>query len=105
MYGAVDPVYMLMLIKNLGPGYEIWDKAATIRFKKPGRSTLYARFTLYEEEIHRIREELTHVGSIDRVYAVDLTDDEGTACATVEKTIHIRRKEASGKTKKGLGPF
>jgi hypothetical protein len=23
--------------------------------------------------------------------AVDLTDDEGTACATVEKTIHIRR--------------
>ena len=93
MYGAVDPVYMLMLIKNLGPGYEIWDKAATIQFKKPGRSTLHARFTLDDEEIHRIREELTHVGSIDRVYAVDLTDDEGNACATVEKTIHIRRKQ------------
>jgi acyl-coenzyme A thioesterase PaaI-like protein len=94
MYGAVDPVYMLMLIKNLGSGYEIWDKAATIRFKKPGRSTLHARFTLDDEEIHRIREELTHVGSIDSVHAVDLTDDEGTACATVEKTIHIRRKQA-----------
>jgi acyl-coenzyme A thioesterase PaaI-like protein len=93
MYGAVDPVYMLMLIKNLGPGYEIWDTEATIRFKKPGRSTLHARFTLDDEEIHRIREELTHVGSVDRVYAVDLTDDEGTACATVEKTIHIRRKQ------------
>ena len=105
MYAAVDPVYMLMLIKNLGPGYEIWDKAATIRFKKPGRSTLYARFALDDGEIRRIREELSQVDSIDRVYAVDLTDDEGTACATVEKTIHIRRKEASGKTKKGLGPF
>jgi acyl-coenzyme A thioesterase PaaI-like protein len=101
MYGAVDPVYMLMLIKNLGPGYEIWDKEATIRFKKPGRSTLHARFTLDKEELRRIREELGRVGSIDRVYVVDLTDDEGTVCATVEKTIHIRRKEMSDRARKG----
>jgi len=100
MYGAVDPVYMLMLIKNLGPGYEIWDKAATIRFKKPGRSTLHARFKLDQEELRRIREELAQTGSIDRVYVVDLTDDEGTVCATVEKTIHIRRKETSDRAKK-----
>jgi acyl-coenzyme A thioesterase PaaI-like protein len=100
IYGAVDPVYMLMLIKNLGPGYEIWDKAASIRFRKPGRSTLYARFTLDEQEIRRIQEELTKAGSTDRIYTVDLTDDEGTACATVEKTIHIRRKEALGRREK-----
>jgi len=99
MYGAVDPVYML--IKNLGPDYEIWDKAATIRFKKPGRSTLHARFTLDQEELRRIREELAQAGSIDRAYAVDLTDDEGTVCATVEKTIHIRRKETSDRARKG----
>lgn len=101
MYGAVDPVYMLMLIKNLGRGYEIWDKEATIRFKKPGRSTLHARFTLDQEELRRIREELAQAGSIDRVYVVDLTDDEGTVCATVEKTIHIRRKETSDRARKG----
>ena len=100
MYGAVDPVYMLMLIKNLGPGYEIWDKAGTIRFKKPGRSTLHARFTLDDEEINRIREELARVGSIDRVYAVNLTNDEGSVCATVEKKIHVRRKETSDKEEK-----
>jgi len=105
MYGAVDPVYMLMLIKNLGPSYEIWDKAATIRFRKPGRSTLHARFTLDEEEIGRIREELSQGGSIDRIYTVDLADDDGTTCATVEKTIHIRRKETDERTKRSLGPF
>jgi hypothetical protein len=105
MYDAVDPVYMLMLIKNLGPGYEVWDKSATIRFRKPGRSVLHARFTLDEEEIRRIREELSQGGSIDRMYTVDLTDDEGTACATVEKTIHIRRREASDKAKRSHGPF
>ena len=37
---------MIMLIQNLGPGYAVWDKAATIRFLKPGRTTLYAKFTL-----------------------------------------------------------
>src|SRR5271155_5915288 len=42
MYGAVDPIYMLMLIRRLGPDYLVWDKAATIEFKKPGRETLHA---------------------------------------------------------------
>src|SRR5947209_4931365 len=46
MYGAVDPIYMLMLIRCLGPGYIVWDKAATLQFKKPGRSTLYAGFVI-----------------------------------------------------------
>ena len=95
MYGAVDPVYMLMLIKNLGSGYEIWDKAATIRFRRPGRSKLRARFMLDEQEIRRLSE-LSVEESIDRVYSVDLTDDEGTVCATIEKTIHIRKLAGNG---------
>jgi acyl-coenzyme A thioesterase PaaI-like protein len=92
MYGSVDPVYMLMLIKNLGAGYEIWDKEAAIRFKKPGRSTLHARLVLSEDE-GRLISELCMNGPVDRSYFIDLTDDEGTVCATVEKIIHIRKKE------------
>ena len=92
MYGAVDPICMLMLIKNLGSSYQIWDKAATIRFRKPGRSTLHASFKLEQDEIDLIRRELSNTDSIDRVYNIDLADDKGTACATVEKTVHIRRK-------------
>ena len=30
MYSAIDPIYMIMLIRCLGPGYTVWDKAATI---------------------------------------------------------------------------
>ena len=91
MYGAVDPVCMLMLIKNLGPAYVVWDKAASIRFKKPGRSTLHATVRLEQSEIDQIRNELSQSDSIERVYSIDLTDEQGTVCATVEKTIHIRR--------------
>ena len=44
MYAAVDPVYMLMLIMNLGKDYVVWDKSACINFKRPGRTALFARF-------------------------------------------------------------
>ncbi|HEX9688514.1 MAG TPA: DUF4442 domain-containing protein [Thermoanaerobaculia bacterium] len=94
LYGAVDPHYMIMLIKILGPEYIVWDKAATIRFKKPGRGTLYARFVIPEKEITTIRRLLETEASIDRVYNVDLTDGDGVVHATIEKTIYIRRNVA-----------
>lgn len=99
MYGAVDPFYMVMLIRNLGPDYVVWDKAATIRFRKPGRGTLYARFTLDEAELDAIRRELDGQRSIDRVYTVDLTNAQGVVHASVEKTIYIARKQKEGEKK------
>ena len=92
MYGAVDPMYMIMLIQLLGRDYVVWDKAATIRFKKPGRCTLYAHFEISEEEIVTIRRLLETESSIDRVYNVDLTDAAGVVHASVEKTVYIRRE-------------
>jgi hypothetical protein len=80
-----------MLIKILGPGYIVWDKFATIRFRKPGRGTLYARFLLDDEEIATIRRLTETAPSIERVYNVDLTDAEGVVHASVEKTIYIRK--------------
>jgi Domain of unknown function (DUF4442) len=98
LYGAVDPVYMIMLIKILGPSYTVWDKAATIRFRRPGRSTLSARFVLDEEEIRTIRELAESHPSIDRVYQVDLADAAGLVHASVEKTVYIRRNAIPGRS-------
>lgn len=94
MYGAVDPLYMVMLIKNLGPGYEVWDKAATIRFKRPGRTTLHARFLLTAEELRSIEVALATGKSIDRVYQIELTDARGVVHAVVEKTLYIAKRGA-----------
>jgi hypothetical protein len=95
LYGAVDPHYMIMLIKILGPDYVVWDKAATIRFKKPGRGTLHARFVIPEEEIQTICRRLETEASVDRIYRVDLVDEAGVVHAEVEKTVYIRRKDAA----------
>lgn len=93
MYGAVDPVYMVMFIKLLGPEYIVWDKAAVIRFKSPGRSTLRAEFRIADRELEIIREELRTKDNIDRVYQVELRDAAGDICAVVEKKIYFGRKK------------
>lgn len=94
MFGAVDPVYMLMLIRALGPGYVVWDKSASIRFRRPGRTTLHARFVLDDAELDAIRRSLRESDRTDRVYHIDLVDAEGVVHASVEKTIHIRRQDS-----------
>lgn len=92
MYGAVDPIYMLMLIKILGPEYIVWDKAAKIRFKKPGKETLYVEFKLSGDEIDEIKRLAETERSIDRVYDLELKDGGGKVHAVVEKTLYISKK-------------
>src|SRR5262245_19595141 len=92
IYGAIDPIYMLMLIKILGPDYVVWDKSATVRFRKPGRGRLNATFVVTEEEIATIRDLSSQAKSIDRVYPVEFKDGDGDLVASIEKTIYIRRK-------------
>jgi len=95
LYAATDGLHMVMLMKLLGPGHVVWDKGASIRYKKPCRTTVYATFAIPEGETDAIRERLATEPKLDRLYQVDWADAEGTVYATVESTIHIRRKESS----------
>ena len=89
--GSVDPFFMIMLIQLLGPDCTVWDKAATVRFRKPGRSTLQAVFRIPEEETTAIRRLPETDGKLDRVYRVNLEDAQGTVHAEIEKIIQIRK--------------
>jgi hypothetical protein len=92
MYAGIDPIYMLMLIKNLGPAYVVWDKAAKIRFRRPGKATLFADFLLTDEELSEIRALLETERSIDRIYHVELADSSGKVHCAIEKTLYIAKK-------------
>lgn len=95
MYGAVDPVYMIMLMRLLGSEFTVWDKSATIRFRKPGRTTLLATFRIDDAELDAIRTATANGEPVDRSYNVDLVDAEGAVYASVEKIIYVRRREVS----------
>ncbi len=92
MYAGIDPIYMLMLIKTLGKNYIVWDKAAKIRFKRPGKETLFADFLLTEEELSEIKEILETEKSVDRIYTVELKDKNGKVNCLIEKTLYIAKK-------------
>ena len=92
IYASIDPIYMLMLMHILGKDYVVWDKAATIRFRKPGKTTLYADFLLTPDEIDEIKRLAEIERSVDRIYTVELKDKEGVVHASIEKTLYIKKK-------------
>ncbi len=93
LYSMTDPFFMLMLIENLGKDYLVWDKSASIRFKKPGRGTVSASFRLSEPQIREIKQALDSQEKIERAFAVEVKDESGNVVAEVEKLLHIRRKD------------
>lgn len=97
MYGAIDPIYMLMLIKKLGREYVVWDKAAKIRFRRPGKETLYADFAITEDEIAEIKRLADTERSIDRVYQIELKDRAGKLYCAIEKTLYIAKKDSDAR--------
>lgn len=94
IYASVDPFYMMMLIQCLGPEYTVWDKSASIRFRRPGRATLHATFQLEQSLVDEIRRELESAEKLDRHFTVELKDTAGEVHAIVEKTVNIRKRVA-----------
>jgi acyl-coenzyme A thioesterase PaaI-like protein len=95
LYASVDPHFMFMLMHNLGPDYLVWDKAASIRFRRPGTSDLSAACRLPPGEAEAVKAALRTAEKVDRNYTVDLVDGRGEVCATVEKIVNVRRKLSS----------
>jgi Domain of unknown function (DUF4442) len=93
LYSMTDPFFMLMLIENLGKDYVVWDKAASIRFKKPGRGTVSARFRLSEQQIQQIKQALKTQEKVEREFMVEVRDESGSVIAEVEKLLYIRRTD------------
>lgn len=92
LYSMTDPFYMLMLMNNLGTKYIVWDKAARIDFKKPGKSTVYADFTITPEILNTVREKT--VGGEKYIFdlPVDIYNDSKEVIAQVIKTIYVKKK-------------
>jgi acyl-coenzyme A thioesterase PaaI-like protein len=96
LYSMTDPFYMLMLIKNLGSGYIVWDKSASIRFRKPGKGRMRASFRLEEEQIEAIRRQLESQERVEPVFQVEVKNESGEVVAEVQKVLHVRKKVRNG---------
>jgi acyl-coenzyme A thioesterase PaaI-like protein len=94
LFSMTDPFFMILMMKNLGPEYVVWDKQGTVRFLKPARGTVTARFRIPEERVDEARRATANGEKFEPVFRVDIVDEQGVTVADVEKTLHIRKRPA-----------
>ena len=93
MYSCVDGIYMVQLINILGRNYVVWDKSASIKFRRPGNQTLFAEFKITDELLEKIEHDINEHKEKNLHLSVNLTDKEGNVYAEIEKVIYIASKE------------
>lgn len=87
-----DPFYMLLLVQNLGRDYIVWDKATTIKFKKPGTGKVRCVFEITPEVVEQVKSEVRELGKKDYIFPLIITNEQDEVVCELEKTIYVRKK-------------
>jgi acyl-coenzyme A thioesterase PaaI-like protein len=93
LYAMCDPWFMLILMRQLGHGYIVWDKAATIHFLKPGQGTVTALFHIPPERVDEIRAQADSQYKVEPTFIAEVVNENGEVVARVEKLLYVRRKK------------
>ena len=93
LFAAADPFYMLMLFRALGPQFVVWDKSASIRFKKPGKTTLYAKYKITDEDFAEIKNAVTEKGETTRNFMIQWLDKDSVVHAEIIRECYIADKK------------
>jgi hypothetical protein len=96
LYAMTDPFFMLLAIEQFRregwlKDYVIWDKAARIQFKRPGKGRVTAHFTLSRDQASELKKHADTSGKHDQTFTVNILDESGQIVAEVEKTLYIRK--------------
>jgi len=92
MLSATDPIYMIQLIQILGDDFVVWDKAASIKYKRPAKETIYAEFVFSKEEINELKKQIALKNEVTITKTLALLNAENIVFAEIEKTIYAAKK-------------
>jgi acyl-coenzyme A thioesterase PaaI-like protein len=95
LYSMCDPHFVFIVMRNLGSGYLVWDKAASIEFLRPGRGRVTATFHVPAEKIEEIRAAADRGEKVEPVLTAEIVADDGEIVARVTKRLWVRKKEPS----------
>ena len=94
LFSATDPIFMIQLLNILDESYVVWDKAATIKFKRPAKENCYVDFIFTKDEIAQIKKDVSQNNEIDLVKNITITNKDKTVVfAEVSKTIYVANKK------------
>lgn len=93
IFSASDPFYAMLfdqVLKRRGFKVRVWLKSATIQYLKPGRTNLYFKITLSEQDITEAEIALKTVGKFVKAFPLEILNSEGEICATVQNEVYLR---------------
>jgi acyl-coenzyme A thioesterase PaaI-like protein len=94
LFTLTDPFYPMMLLHNLqADGFFLTDKAAHIRYLKPGRTDVTAEFRITEDDLAFIRKNVNEHGQMDWSHKVEIKDTGDRIIAEVERVIYISKRK------------
>lgn len=93
MYASTDPMFMLMLLEILGPGYVVWDKGCTLKFKKPAAGVIEAKFVITPEMLNDIYQNVDQAGEYSFTWKVDYRDKNNQVYCEFEKVLYVAKKD------------
>lgn len=98
LFSMTDPFYMLMLINRLGSQYIVWDQAAEIHYKSPGKTHVFAEVHITEDDIARIKQQTANGEKYLPQFDIRIFDKNNQTVATVKRTLYIKLKAKHRKT-------
>jgi hypothetical protein len=92
MLSATDPIYMIQLIQILGDDFVVWDKTASVKYKRPAKETIFGEFVFSVEEIQTIKQQLLEQNELEIAKIMTLENKKNLIFAEISKTIYIANK-------------
>ena len=92
LYAMCDPFFVFAAYAYFGDEYILWDKSASIQFKRPGKGTVRALFEISDERLEAMKTEVDTEGKKTFHFTAEVKDQKQQVVAIVEKEIYIRKK-------------
>ncbi|AZZ37016.1 DUF4442 domain-containing protein [Bdellovibrio sp. qaytius] len=93
MFSATDPFNVIMFMHMLGKDFVVWDKSASIKFKRPGKDPLYALFKITPEVLEKVKAEVQASGETTHIASIQWIDKDKNVYAELERHIYIADKK------------
>lgn len=92
LFSMTDPFWMMMIARNLGREYTVWDARGEIRYVSPGRRDVTTTFEVTEADLDELRAETADGERHLRWFSNQIVDAEGVLVAEVRKQVYIRKR-------------
>jgi acyl-coenzyme A thioesterase PaaI-like protein len=92
LYAMCDPFFVFAAYSYFGDNYTIWDKSASIEFKRPGKGTVRALCHIPDDQLEEMKKAVDTEGKKTFHFKAAVKDKDENVVAIVNKEIYIKKK-------------